>query len=706
MADKPTVLFKDGYAPSININHDSFSNDAFAEWVDAEAQKRGGLLEINVTGFDISDPKYKNIAKHLPQVGTNPEHRAQEVSLGVPWQQTKTTPLAARTLIDIASKDVPEALGGMVGGAAGSPLGPAGSFFGGTAGAGAGRALGAKAGDMYGQSVGLPPVKTDMAKEGLTGMAWEAGGRGVGGAASFLRKFPKTGGRAVSETSENIRRLDNIGIKAPQRWQIAETGPFASLFNFSMNNPFTARKITESLQGQLDDVLGDLEKRLARETPTGGTMLPDVARTGADIEAGLGRTRKGRQGWRTVGNAKYSKANAFLPDETVTWRPKTTTDGLMGMQEDMVDAVNVALMPAEAKRMLLSLTGEGRAGRISVPGGGTVSAPLPVKMLRETRTAVREARGNLSKSSEFYTRRQRELGKLEEMLTEDIYAAYKHHGGEAAETALREADKFWAVNKTLDEKYMSSIAKKAGYDSPVALYRSLENSITGLDTQTIGAIRSRLGAGSKEWDHAIDQYIRDRVITGRGNLDFDGFLKMRDDIGKSASMENLIFGKPGDVGRQYWDDVTKFFEDTSGVMKRASAPLTERKGSGTFSNLAIYGPLMIGGGGAAAMSGVNPAAGALIGGALAAMTPEFAWWIIKQPKIMKPLMQASKGKVASIPANFARTVRTLHGLNEDEWVALVEFMTVMGSGLGEGEDRAQQRKSMQSPLAGGVFGGQ
>ncbi len=707
MADKPTVVFADGWSKPILVEDSNYSHDALAKWVDEKAGEHGGLIEINVPGFDLSNPKYKNLAKYLPQVGDEPQHRAKEIKLGVPWQPVKTTPLAARTMIDLVTKEGGEMAGGIAGGATGSLLGPAGSAGGGIAGAGAGRAIGAEVGNQYGQMVGLPPVNVDMPKEGLTGMAWEAGGRGVGGAASFLNRWSKAGGRAVADTAENVRRLESIGIKAPQRWQIAETGPFASLFNFAMNNPFTARKVSESLESQLDEVLGGLEKRLSRETPTGGTMLPDVARTGADIEAGIGRTRRGTQGWKTVGNAKYSKAASHLPDNTVTWRPTATTNGLMGMQEDMVEAINISLMPAEAKRLLISLTGEGRAGRITVPGGGSVSAPLPVEMLRETRTAVREARGSLSKSSEFYTRRQKELGKLEGMLTEDIYAAYGHHGGQAGETALREADKFWAVNKSLDEKYMSSIAKKAGYESPVSLYRAVENSVTGLDTQTLAAVRSRLGSGSKEWDNVLDQYIRDRVITGRGNLDFDGFLKMRDDIGKSESMENLIFGKPGDAGRGYWDDVTKFFEDTAGVMKKAGTPLTERKGSGTFSNLAIYGPLMIGGGGAAlsGAAGGDPYAGALIGATLAAMSPRLAWRIVKQPKVMKPLMEAAKGKVVSLPANIARLPRIAAGLDEDEQAALVEFMTMMGSGIGEGEERGEVAKSMQSPLAGGIFGG-
>lgn len=305
---------------------------------------------------------------------------------------------------------------------------------------------------------------------------------------------------------------------------------------------------------------------------------------------------------------------------------------------------------------------------------------------------MREASGDLFKGHELYTQRQKALQQVRDLLTDDIYDAYRHVGGEEAVEAIKGADTFYRVNMDLDRKYMKSIAKKAGYDSPVKLYRDVENAITGLDTQKIAVVKQRLGgARGSEWDNVVDQYVRDRVITGRGNLDYEGFLKMRDDLGKSASMENLLLGKPGDPTRQYWDDLTNFFEEYGTVMKQAASPLTQRKGAGTFSNLNIYGPLMIGGGAASFASGGSVPMGILVGGTLAAMTPELAWKIVKQPKIMRPLMEASRGKTVSVPARLAQVARISRGLDEDEQAALAEFFVTMGSGLDSGN--AQQDKS-------------
>jgi hypothetical protein len=337
-----------------------------------------------------------------------------------------------------------------------------------------------------------------------------------------------------------------------------------------------------------------------------------------------------------------------------------------------------------------------------LPGGGSVSAPIPVSNLRETRTAVRDASGSLFKNHERYTVRQKNLEKVRKMLTEDIYSAYEHHGGKVGRTAIEEADKFWAVNKAFDEKYMSGIAKKTGFTSPLKLYREIESSISGLDTQTIGAIRSRLTPGSDEWAAVVDQYVRDRVITGRGNLDFEAFLKMRDDIGKSTSMEGLIFGKPGGLGRQYWDDLTAYFEDNAGILKRAAGPLTEAKGAGVFSNLAVYGPAMLIGGAGSAFMGGSPVWGAFAAGALAAMTPNAAWTLVKQPRFMNILMKNQTDKIVSFPARLAQIGRIAHGLDEDEQAALVEFMMTAESQIGNYESG---QGGQQNPLAAGALGG-
>ena len=699
---EPNIVFADGYAKPVNTNDDQYSNDALARWIDQKVAEHGKVTEINVPGFDASNERYRNLFDLQP-VDDNPRHLAKTVRLKAPlapeFTAMDTTPLAASTFLRTAGPELGE-LGGAIGGAAiGGVAGAPG--LGATAGAGAGRAGGAKAADMYGKSLGLPMPDTDYAKEGLTGMLWEGGMRGAGDLIKSAWRWSGRAGRPTAETAEVLRRMENVGV-SPHRWQLSQTGATATLFNYAMNSPVTARKISDSLISQIDETMAGLEKRLAVEIPGGGTALPDIRDTARMTDKAFTDIAKRRRGWKIKAGSKYAKAEAFLP-EGGTQRAMNTMNGLFKLSDEMRDVLDAGVLPPQARRVLVGLTTEGKAGRISVPGGGSVTAPMPISDLHKIRTMVREAKGNISKLDGKYNQRQQSLDKLEKLLTEDIYDGYKRYGGDDGLNAIKKADQFWAANREIDKKYIKQVATKAGFDSPLDLHRAIERKITGLDTDAVAVIRGRLGSDSQEWEKVVSQYIKDRVITGRGNIDFSAFTKMRDEIGKSKQLEGMLFGKSGSAQRQYWDDLTKYFEENAKILERASKPLASREGAGILTNVRLSGPAAaLGLGGATFATTGSPTASAAVALGLMTMTPNAAWALIKQPKVMKVFMDKPQQGIAYLPARVAQLGRIERGLDEDERAALLEFFGVMESAFGGGADT---RKQSGHPLAGGAFGG-
>jgi hypothetical protein len=702
------VEFKDGEILDIDPASPVFDYDKTMEGIEYLRKKHGPIIRSTLPKeeFDVSyhtsiPPAVDGpgVAKPIALPKIRPVSPLSPGSLG--GFPDIMSPERARERIDTPMKQTGEmaggALGALGGGAVGHPI------LGAIAGAGEGRARMAQAADWVGEKAGLPPRDSNLMKERAIGAAWEAGGQAVGSIARFTRHLLSSG-RPVSEIKEASRLLKNIGIDEVDQmgFQVSDSPIMGTVTQWAVNHPGSAKIVSRDLRDQMDKVLQNIDGRLRRRLGGRGERPLDVAQTAATAEAALKRTQRGEQGWRLIGNQQYDSARAMIPSyETQTWRPTKFRETVTSMPDELAQIMNAERMPADLNAVFKQLTDPSGTGQIVVPGGDSVSAPIKITQLEKMKQALARAEGNLDRLSSDYTKNQRLIKEARGALKEDIYDAYKHYGGDTAEKSIRDADRYWAANKEFDNKYLKGIAKKANFSSPIKMYREMESAISGLDAQTMGAIKSRLG--KDEWEHIVDQYIQDRLITGRGRLDFDSFLAMRDKLGRSPSMEQIVFGKKGSADRQYWDDVTKYFEDNSALLKQSETAFSARKGGGMFSNVAIYGPLMLGsatGGGLLSNAKDKSVAGGAVAGGLAGaaavtlaiMAPRAAWRLVKQPKFMRIITALPEKPGASTLANVKRIAAISDELDTDEQQSLVEFLMTMEQMYGT------EQKRQGSPL--------